>query len=163
MVLAGCSHLTAPQRTVEKFLKRLSDGNISSAEKLTVDGALNMDRRAREVYEPFFSSMEYVVGSAETKGDISDVSVTVTMTSLELVFLEAGSDVMRYMLSGENDGDDYYYDRILELLEDPEAPVVSLSGTARVVEGRDGWRIDLSAAGGFAYAITSEMPQIIGY
>jgi hypothetical protein len=159
IITSGCSGMTAPERTVRDFLEKLRKGNISAAEKLTTYGSLGLSKRAADLYKPLFSTIQYSIGGSDMDGEQAVVSVTVTMAHLEGLVYEASAEAMQSILSGGEQ--DNFYALLLESLEEPGIPTITISATAILEKTGNQWKIDLMAPGGLADAITGGMGQIL--
>lgn len=161
LLLSGCSIPPAPERKVAEFLDKLSEGSIKSAGKLTTAGSLGLDKKASDLYKPLFGSIRYSIGGSVTEGDSSRVSVTVMIIDMEELMAEASAEMVSHMLgAGVKHSDEIFYELLREKLADANPPTVTSTATAKLVKDGYRWKIELSASGGFADAVTGGVGDV---
>lgn len=162
LILTGCSVPPAPERKVAEFLDKLADGNIKSAGKLTLTGSLGLDKKAQTLYKPLFASIRYSISGSVIEDGVAKVSVSILAIDMEEVMSDASVEVVSHILSsGAKSSDELFYQILQEKLEESNPPTVTSSATAKLVKEGRYWKIDLSASGGFADAITGGVGDIL--
>lgn len=163
LLLAGCSFASSPERVTATFLDKLVQGDLSAAEKHTLEGSLGLDKKDKEaaaLWKPLFASIQYSAGGAVVDGDYATVNVTLLVADLDSLMAEASKEVTRQVLLGGATGDDLYYKLLLEKLGAEDLPLETFS--VSVYLAKDGkWKIDLAASSDFAEALGGGVDGLI--